>query len=380
MKMAWKLENLRKDPNSKELYADLFISQIKEEPKTACLFTIGDARTVEIILEKYKNTQFVVFDYPALIKFLDFAKPANLFKAIPIKYDWESESEFLEFIEEEMRKVSIEEANMSFDLIIANPPYGKSSSLSKKIINTLLENKVAKEMVVLAPTNTYKIPELKYVQSIVRVDGHALFGDASIYDLCLTRMTKEIGPYKDYASLVLDEKELDLYRNIRVYNESHPTHFKVEKDFMGCKKDWNRMFAFSFAINNGGSTDVKPWSEIVDLTPYTEKHQGPTADIKFNFGNDFEAYYNNLRGNVSYPRLIDMGSTQEKSNFKNWYYKAGRLVNRIRSIISQCENITPRPQCYIDYFPHVDWSKSWTDQEILKEIGLPEDFLEKEEC
>lgn len=378
--MAWKLENLRKDPNSKELYADLFISQIKEEPKTACLFTIGDARTVEIILEKYKNTQFVVFDYPALIKFLDFAKPANLFKAIPIKYDWESEKDFLKFVEEEMRKVSIEGVNMSFDLIIANPPYGKSSSLSKKIVKTLLENKVAKEMVVLAPTNTYKIPELKYVQDIVRVDGHELFGDASIYDLCLTRMTKGIGPYKDYASLVLDEKELALYRNIRDYNESHLTHFKVEKDFMGCKKDWNRMFAFSFAINNGGSTDAKPWSEIVDLTQYTEKHQGPTADIKFNFGNDFEAYYNNLKGNVSYPRLIDMGSTQEKDNFKSWYYKAGKLVNTIRSIISQCENITPRPQCYIDYFPHLDWSRPWTDAEILKEIGLPEDFLGEEEC
>ena len=267
--------------------------------------------------------------------------------------------------------------NMSFDLIIANPPYGKSSSLSKKIVNTLLKNKVAKEMVVLAPTNTYKIPELKYVQSIVRVDGHALFGDASIYDLCLTRMAKEIGPYKDYASLVLGEKELDLYRNIRVYNESHPTHFKVEKDFMGCKKGWNKMFAFSFAVNNGGSTDVKPWSEVVDLTQYTEKHQGPTADIKFNFGNDFEAYYNNLRGNVSYPRLIDMGSTQEKNNFKNWYYKAGKLVNTIRSIISQCENITPRSQCYIEYFPHLDWSHPWTDQEILAELNLSADFLKR---
>ena len=266
-------------------------------------------------------------------------------------------------------------SGVMFTKIIANPPYGKSSSLSKKIVNSLLENKVAEEMVVLAPTNTYKIPELKYVQSIVRVDGHALFGDASIYDLCLTRMTKEIGPYKDYASLVLDEKELDLYRNIRVYNESHPTHFKVEKDFMGCKKGWNKMFAFSFAVNNGGSIDVKPWSEVVDLTQYTEKHQGPTADIKFNFGNDFEAYYNNLKGNVSYPRLIDMGSAQEKDNFKNWYYKAGKLVNMVRSIISQCENITPRPQCYIDYFPHIDWSRSWTDQEILKEIGLPEGFL-----
>ena len=25
--------------------------------------------------------------------------------------------------------------------------------------------------------------------------------------------------------------------------------------------------------------------------------------------------------------------------------------------------------------PALDWSKSWTDKEILAEIGLPEDFL-----
>lgn len=371
--MAWKLENIRKDPNSKDEYAGLFISQIKEEPKTACLFTIGDARTVEIILEKYKNTQFVVFDYPALIKFLEFAKPANLLKATPLKYDWESEMEFLKFVEE-LQNYNIN--NMSFDLIIANPPYGKSSGLAQKIIPQTL--KVASQVVCLAPTNSYKIPELKYVQSIVRVEGH-VFEDASIYDLCITRMTKEVGPYEDYASLVLEKKSLGLYKSIKRYNEEHSTHFKVEKDFMGCKKDWNRMFAFSYAINNGGSTCVKSWNEVVDLTQYTEKHQGPTADIKFNFGNDFEVYYNNLKGNVSYPRLIDMNSSQERNNFKNWYYKAGKLVNTIRSIISQCENITPKPQCYIDYFPQVDWSHSWTDEEILKEIGLPENFLEKEE-
>lgn len=106
--MAWTLKNMKKDPNSKDEYADLFSSQITEEPKTACLFTIGDARTVELVLEKYKNTQFVVFDYPALINFLDFAKPANLFKAIPLKYDWESEAEFLEFVEVEMQEASQE--------------------------------------------------------------------------------------------------------------------------------------------------------------------------------------------------------------------------------------------------------------------------------
>ena len=365
--------NIYKQPESANIYANLFIQEIPDNVENVCLLFIGHLETIYNILVAKPDVNFTVIDGKDTIDALPYIyNGANLKLSITFEDSWCEDNDT---IIENLQSIF---NNMSFDLIIANPPYGKSSSLSKKIVNKMLEYKVADEMVVLAPTNTYKIPELKYVQSIVRVDGHALFGDASIYDLCLTRMTKEIGPYKDYASLVLDEKELDLYRNIRVYNESHPTHFKVEKDFMGCKKDWNRMFAFSFAINNGGSTDVKPWSEIVDLTPYTEKHQGPTADIKFNFGNDFETYYNNLRGNVSYPRLIDMGSTQERNNFKNWYYKAGRLVNRIRSIISQCENITPRPQCYIDYFPHLDWSHPWIDQEILKEIGLPEDFLEKE--
>lgn len=58
---------------------------------------------------------------------------------------------------------------MSFDLIIANPPYGKSSSLSKKIVNKMLECKVAEEIIYLSPTNTYKSDTLKNVQKVQRV-------------------------------------------------------------------------------------------------------------------------------------------------------------------------------------------------------------------
>ena len=261
-------------------------------------------------------------------------------------------------------------------LVIMNPPYGKSSSLSRKILNTIHESKIADEIVCLSPTNTYKCFLLNYIHSVKRVAWGA-FQDADIYDLCITNIKQTLGNYTDYASFVLDERELKLYGAIESYNKTHPTSFKVERDFMGCKRNWNKMFAFSFAINNGGSTDAKPWNTEVDLTQYTEKHQGPTADIKFNFGNDFETYYNNLKGNVSYPRLINMHSVEERNNFKDWYYRAGSIVNTIRSIISQCENITPRAQCYIDYFPHVDWSRPWNDREILKELGLPEDFLSK---
>lgn len=371
------MTNVYKSPTSKEKYASLFLDKIPKGAKRVCLCFIGHLETVHYIMSQRPEIDFTITDGSDVTEALPYIYSGDNLKGTTTfeESDCENDKTFLKRLKDISENYN---TNMTFDLILENPPFGRGSSLAREIIPQTL--KVASQVVCLAPTNSYKIPELKYVQNIARVDGHSLFGDASIYDLCITRITKEIGPYEDYASLVLGEKELDLYRNIRIYNESHPTHFRVEKDFMGCKKDWNRMFAFSFAINNGGSTDAKSWNEVVDLTQYTEKHQGPTADIKFNFGNDFEAYYNNLKGNVSYPRLIDMSSTQERDNFKNWYYKAGKLVNTIRSIISQCENITPKPQCYIDYFPHVDWSHPWTDQEILKEIGLPEDFLEKEEC
>lgn len=237
--MAWKLENMRKDPNSKELYADLFISQIKEEPKTACLFAIGDARTVEIILEKYKNTQFVVFDYPALIKFLDFAKPANLFKAIPIKYDWESEAEFLKFIEVEMRKVSIEEVNMPFDLIIANPPYGKSSSLSKKIVKTLLENKVAEEYIILAPLKS-NIPTWSKIREIKGPFGLSEVFDipeASDQDVYITSYPGKEPFTQTYEKVQMNKKQLEWFEAIERYNKDHENPITFLQMLTSNKKD-----------------------------------------------------------------------------------------------------------------------------------------------
>ena len=263
-----------------------------------------------------------------------------------------------------------------FTKIIANPPYGKSSSLSKKIVNKMLENKVAEEIVYLSPTNTYKSGVLKNVQKVQRVEW-GTFEDASIYDLCATVLSEKTGPFVDYASFVLNEKLLKLHRFTQDYNKTHSSNFKVEtRGILDCKKDWSKTFAFSFAINNGGTTDATSWEDSIDLTCFSNKRSGPTGDIKFNFGKDFESFYKRLNGDVSCLRLIDMHSEKERANFSHWYYKASPLVNAIRSTISQCENITPRAQCYIDYLPHLDWSHPWTDQEILKEIGLPEDFLE----
>ena len=50
----------------------------------------------------------------------------------------------------------------------------------------------------------------------------------------------------------------------------------------------------------------------------------------------------------------------------------GREIMILRSSIASLKQ-------YNQYL-NLDWSKPHTDAEILAEIGLPEDFLEKEEC
>ena len=380
MKMAWKLENIRKDPNSKELYADLFISQIKEEPKTACLFTIGDARTVEIILEKYKNTQFVVFDYPALIKFLDFAKPANLFNAIPIKYDWESEAEFLKFIEVEMQKIlkEIEEANMSFDLIIANPPYGKSSSLSKKIVNKMLESKVAKEMVVLATPKTF-YDNLNHVLGRAEVvQGGDYFEGLECSDIrvctCLLSLSRT-GPYKSLADFLLTEKQYRYYKAVADYRKGREDFFTSPgwitiklKPFLDSHKKEIQEKGILFGV----------WS------PYV------FANGIIRFGEDWK--YNKgleditLHNSSSAPWLLMLKGSKEKRNFLDWLYRdvtednkniQGSLRHFAFNVLVSLYGGGVSPLKYLEILPSLDWSHPWTDQEILKELGLPEDFLEE---
>ena len=394
--MAWKLENMRKDPNSKESYADLFISQIKEEPKTACLFTIGDARTVEIILEKYKNTQFIVFDYPALIKFLDFAKPANLFKAIPIKYDWESEAEFLEFVEAEMQKASkeIEGTNMSFDLIIANPPYGKSSSLSKKIVNTLLENKVAKEMIVLAPRNIYKDSKiLAHVATYQDVEN--CFTDATIDRLAITRLVPGTVNKYTYESISLNRKQVELLSAIRKYNSCHGAHFHVV-DGNNFSKKWDlQLKDTNSQIQLSGNLEGIADEKLADLvenfqcffktiwTPFDGVHISDSHDIRYNLDNIFnekvkEGWFKSHCGD-----LFIFKDKVSRENFNKWWYSCRELygkerkglTNYILGMLYEAVSGSAGVNSFYDFLPHVDWSHPWTDQEILKELGLPEDFL-----
>ena len=263
---------------------------------------------------------------------------------------------------------------MSFGLIIANPPYGKSSSLSKKIVNKMLEFKVAKEMVVLAPPTTFK-PFLPYIENVANTNRYGellttgMFGDvndASNIAIQVCKLTSNLqNKYTDYAEIVLTKKELEYVNAVAKYNKSHTSTYR---EMFVCttknKKDVQNALLISFW------SGICQWGGKVRYGEMFE-HNENGADIPWR--------------DTSAPYAIVFENAEAFKNFKTWWYTCdaskgspyttpfkqflfGTLYKRFGG--------TPALKDYEFALPHVDWSRAWTDQEILKEIKLPEDFLE----
>ena len=287
-----------------------------------------------------------------------------------------------------------------FDLIIANPPYGKSSSLSKKIVKTLLENKVAKEMVVLVPDNTFKDDFLrsKLEPGFSFADPKKLFGLDTGGRLIIAKVNKDLNDEKDIEDIFLDKKAATLLKAIAEYNSKVEHTFWVIAGGSFAKKwnyelkDCNKKEHFPEEIKH------KKFCECVEegnlfFKPLFWPCTSPKVLV-----NSYEGQYN-IQGKwldeFNEKRAGDVlvfKNKKERDNFYKWTtqhygpnytwigvsydeYLCGYIRKAIRDLIGQGAGAS----FFTKYLPQVDWSKPHTDQEILKELELPEDFLEKEQ-
>ena len=263
-----------------------------------------------------------------------------------------------------------------FTKVIANPPYGKSSSLSKKIVNKMLESKVAKEMVVLAPPKTF-YDNLNHVLGRAEVvQGGDYFEGLEASDIrvctCLLSLSRT-GPYKSLADFLLTEKQSRYYKAVADYREGKEDFFTSPgwittklKPFLDKHKNEVREKGILFGI----------WSPAV------------FANGIIRFGEDWK--YNKGLGDItlhdssSAPWLLMLKGSKEKKNFLDWLYRdvteddkniQGSLRCFAFNVLISLYGGGVSPVKYLEILPNLDWSHPWTDQEILKEIGLPEDFL-----
>lgn len=262
---------------------------------------------------------------------------------------------------------------MKTDLLISNPAYG---AIGANITDTLRQKIDYKEFINLLPANDYKRNKtkdlFKYQSNMVAInDG---FIDAAV----TTHVAKiHKGTVEDPApniNMTLDEFERSQYidRNLDKYFEenSKRTHYAIENDSFcsNCKKYSNE---FTVIL---GWRDVnhKAMPKSKDSTTYKWNVE-KSIDADYVFNNHEKVTNGKRTGRVSFAG-ITFNTTTEKDNFVEFFYsESGRhFMSKLWSSMNVDGGL------FIEkWFPKVDWTRSWTVEEILKDYGYTEDEIKE---
>ena len=281
------------------------------------------------------------------------------------------------FPEFNIKIISIEEIEgMKPDLVIANPPYGKiGAEITKKIIDTV----DFKEYINLLPANDYKrVNCLWNYQSDMRPGSKP--GTSAFSDAAVTTHVARIHKNK-VNTMTLDEFERSQYidRSLDKYFEenSKRSHYAIDN-----------------AITN---TPVKIFKKLSNKTTYVQgakdvnhKHLPKSKTcvqymwnvLKIIDGQyvaeNCECYIGGKKtgrpsGSTSYY-TITFNSSTEKDNFTSFIYSnvGQQFFSKICSSINADSYVLLRK-----LMPKVDWTRSWTVEEILADYGYTEEEIKE---
>ena len=268
----------------------------------------------------------------------------------------------------------IEEVDhMKTDLLISNPAYG---AIGANITDTLIQKIDYKEFINLLPANDYKRNKMKdlfkYQSDMKPINGG--FIDAAV-TTHVARIHK--GTVDDPApniNMTLDEFERSQYidPSLDKYFEenSKRTHYAIENDSFcsNCKK-----YSNDFTVILGWrDVNHKAMPKSKDSTTYKwNVEKSIDADYVFN---THEKVTNGKRtGRVSFAG-ITFNTVIEKDNFVEFFYsEPGRnFMSKLWSSMNVDGGL------FIEkWFPKVDWTRSWTVEEILKDYGYTEDEIKE---
>lgn len=244
---------------------------------------------------------------------------------------------------------------MSFNLVLSNPPFGKSSSLSKKVVNKMLECKVAEEIVVLAPSRSF----LSCTEHITAFSKNFPLED--FFEVC------------DANDATVQIVHLDLNKSSNLVKDLSDLRLsKDEKRFLEAIQNYPRNFSWKPAKE--GDDESRIFS-LPFWAPFSGVRQG--YSYKANYGEE-PVKWTDSSQKILFP------TEATRNNFRDWWYTKeggleaieGTFLHKLFYIARMCYSSTPSAKQWCTLLlPRVDWSKPHTDAEILKEIGLPEDFL-----
>ena len=256
---------------------------------------------------------------------------------------------------------------MKIDGIIANPPYG---AIGANIAYTIREKVDYECFVNLLPANDYKRNKTKDLfnyQSEMETINNG-FADAAVTThLCLVSKNKA-------NAMTLDEFERSQYidRSLDKYfaENSKRTHYAIDNHI--CKPKIARFKTIDLRkCFYTGKRDL-----AAGHLPYSKDSM--SYKINFNLLTDHDEFLANSSkseqalGNSGNYTVVPFNTNEEKDNLiKFLYSKLGfKFICKLFTAINV--------DCYVvpsKYLPKVDWTRSWTVEEILKDYGYTEDEI-----
>ena len=282
--------------------------------------------------------------------------------------------------------------------VIANPPYGKSQELVKKISKDIL-SKNEGEFVCLGPDNMFKDDFLrsKLESDFDFADPKILFNLDTGGRLIIAKLNKELDDEKNIEDIFLDKKAATLLKAIAEYNsKAEHTFWNIDGTSFARKwnyelKDCNKKEQFPEEIKH------KKFCECVEEQNLFFKSLFWPCGSPKGLVDSYEGQYN-IQGKwldvFNKKRAGDVlvfKTKKERDNFYKWTtqhygpnytwidvpydkYLCGYIRKAIRDLIGQGAGAG----FFTKYLPQVDWSKEWTDEQIVdrlkEEAELPDDW------
>lgn len=250
--------------------------------------------------------------------------------------------------------ISLEEfLTMTFDLVIANPPYGK---IGAQITKRITDDVNFKEFINLLPIKDMPSAGLDACSHIDMLETivcppHS-FGDADILTHILRITKTKNKTYNSFEELCADSYFIDKPMVKFMRANALAKHYAITD----CK--------LYTSVNMVESSFIFHHLRIISQhTAGMDMLTEDTVANAYNFNNQIKPEIIKKSGASGY-RVIQFNSTEEKKNFVEFYKANRNFINRM--IANQFMGVRLYDAC----FPKVDWTRDdWTVEKILKSVA-----------
>ena len=284
-------------------------------------------------------------------------------EVIQISKYFEDKTDLGNYIMEELKKYT----DMKFDLIIANPPYGK---VGANITKTIIDNIDYDEYINLLPANDYIRNNSKDLYKYVDLDSmkpvNNGFADAAV-TTHMAKINKKPHRYISWEEFQI-ENYIDDSLTKYFYENRNRSNYAIDAGIT-----W-----LIFAENN----EVKK-TLLLDHRCIPHKHLAYSKTTDEYLWNVLESIDNTSLAasskSTSTPGkmnkyVVKFNTEVEKQNAVNFIYSTDgfRFISKIFKALNT-DSTLPLER----FFPRVDWTRSWTVEEILADYGYTQKEIDE---